>query len=56
MSTLETVSTYRRPSSMVQAEKDAVGLAINTKLLFSGAARLRDLAHQKQVNDEKGID
>lgn len=46
---LETVSTYNHPSSKVQAEKNAVGLAINRQLLLSGAARMRDLSRKMET-------
>ena len=50
--TLQTISTHQHPSSKVQAEKDAVGLAVNTRLLRSAATRMRDLAQQKQTTEE----
>ena len=36
----------------MQAEKDAVGLAINTQLLLSGAARMRGLMQQAQTTKD----
>ena len=53
---LETISTSHHPSPKVQAEKDAVGLAINTQLLLSGAARMRGLMQQAQTTEDKKIE
>ena len=54
ISSLETISTCNHPSRKVQAEKDAVGLAVNTQLLLSGAARMRDLSRQMETVKGRG--
>ena len=46
---LDTVPTHDHPSSKVQEETNAVGLAVNRQLLLSGAARLRDLARKTET-------
>ena len=50
---LETVPTHNHSSSKVQAEKDAVGLAINRQLLLSGAARMRELSRNMDTTERE---
>ena len=55
ISSLETLSTYHHPSPKIQAEKDAVGLAINCQLLSSGAARMRELSQRVEEEERDGL-
>ena len=51
-SSLETIFTLNHPSSKVQAERDAVGLVVDTQLPLSGATRMRDLAIQPEAEEQ----
>ena len=44
-----TVPTHDHPSSKVQEERNAAGLAVNSQLLLSDVARLRDLAWKTET-------